>query len=73
MPPVTVVMMLVVMMGPAMLLLLPESKPRRAMVKIQKGNDDGQESSKSQANDESNLDVVILRRIIRELSLYTFR
>jgi hypothetical protein len=62
-------MVLVVMV----FLLLPESKPCRAVIKVQKGDDDSQEGSKSEANDETNLDVVIPRRIIRELSLDMLR
>lgn len=62
-------MRVVMMLVPVILLLLPERKPRRAVVKVQECNDNGQEGGKSEANDESNLDVVVLGGVIRELSL----
>lgn len=62
-------MQVVMMLVPVVLLLLPERKPRRAVVKVQEGNDNGQEGGKSEANDEANLDVVVLGGVIRELSL----
>ncbi|CVL01585.1 uncharacterized protein FMAN_07830 [Fusarium mangiferae] len=66
MPPV---MVMVVVMMPTMF-LLPKSKPSRSVVEVQKGDDNGQERSKGKAHNESNLDVVIRRWVIRELSPY---
>ncbi|CZR46892.1 uncharacterized protein FFB20_09239 [Fusarium fujikuroi] len=66
MPPM---MVMVVVMMPTMF-LLPKSKPSRSVVEVQKGDDNSQERSKGEAHNESDLDVVIRRWVIRELSPY---
>lgn len=68
MPPVTV-LRVVMMRVMVMLLLLSKSTPCRAVVKVQKSDNDGQKGSKSEADDETNLDIVVLGGIVRELSL----
>lgn len=59
----------VVVMMPTMF-LLPKSKSSRSVVEVQKGDDNSQERSKGKAHNESDLDVVIRRWVIRELSPY---
>lgn len=63
------VVVVVVVMMPTMF-LLPKSKPSRSVVEVQKGDDNSQERSKGKAHNESDLDVVIRRWVIRELSPY---
>lgn len=67
-------LMVVVVVMPMVttMLLLPECKPCRAVVKVQEGGDNSQECSEGEANDESDLDVVVARWIVRELSLVKY-
>jgi hypothetical protein len=64
------VMMVVVLVMMLAMFLLPKSKACRSVVEVQKGDDNSQERSKGKAHNESNLDVVIRSRVIRELSPY---
>lgn len=66
------VVMVVVMPVVTTMFLLSKCKPCRAVVKVQEGSDNGQECSKGEANDESDLDVVVARWIVRELSLVKY-
>jgi hypothetical protein len=63
------VLMAAVMSMVTTMFLLPKCKPCRAVVKIQEGGDNSQECSKGEANNESDLDVVVARWVVRELSL----
>lgn len=67
-------MLVMMMMMPMVttMFLLPKCKPCRAVVKVQEGGDNSQECSKGKANDESDLDVVVARWIVRELSLVKY-
>jgi len=65
--PLSLVMMM--MMMPMMFLSLWESKSGRFIVIVQEREDNSQEGSKSEAYNETDLDVIILGWIIRELSL----
>jgi hypothetical protein len=66
MPSLSLVMM---MMMPMMFLSLRESKSGRFIVIVQERKDNSQEGSKSEAYNETDLDVIILGWIIRELPL----